>query len=169
MTTQQPPFYGHYTGQPASAGTSSQEMEDFAGSKVLLPSQSYELSWNMTEKTMAVRTKPLAATSYIACWRYTEAQQSVNIHNKITSSPVNTHSVTIDNNLINILTILGHNISQSEHKTCFMCWYNEHSLYNMMLANKISYFLINKYLSKNSIFLTQRTLPVRYTLADEAD
>jgi len=28
---QQPPFYGHYTGQPALAGTSSYELEDFVG------------------------------------------------------------------------------------------------------------------------------------------
>jgi len=30
---QQPPFYGHYTGQPASAGTSGYELEDFVGAK----------------------------------------------------------------------------------------------------------------------------------------
>ena len=28
---QQPPYYGHYTGQPALAGTSSYELEDFVG------------------------------------------------------------------------------------------------------------------------------------------
>ena len=30
---QQPPFYGNYTGQPALAGTSSWELEDFVGAK----------------------------------------------------------------------------------------------------------------------------------------
>jgi len=30
---QQPPFYGHYTGQPALASTSSYELEDFVGAK----------------------------------------------------------------------------------------------------------------------------------------
>ena len=30
---QQPPFYGHYTGQPALASTSSEELEDFVGAK----------------------------------------------------------------------------------------------------------------------------------------
>ena len=30
---QQPPFYGHYTGQLALAGTSSYELEDFVGAK----------------------------------------------------------------------------------------------------------------------------------------
>jgi len=28
---QQPQFYGHYTGQPALAGTSNKELEDFVG------------------------------------------------------------------------------------------------------------------------------------------
>jgi len=28
-----PPFYGHYTGQPAPAGTSSSELEDFVGAE----------------------------------------------------------------------------------------------------------------------------------------
>jgi len=32
-TTQQPPFYGHYTGQPVLAGTSCYELEDFVGAK----------------------------------------------------------------------------------------------------------------------------------------
>jgi len=32
-TTTQPTFYGHYTGQPALAGTSSQELEDFVGAE----------------------------------------------------------------------------------------------------------------------------------------
>jgi len=35
--TTQPPFYGHYTGQPALAGTSSQELEDFVGAKFYYP------------------------------------------------------------------------------------------------------------------------------------
>jgi len=30
---QQAPFYGHYTGQPASAGTSSKELGDIVGAK----------------------------------------------------------------------------------------------------------------------------------------
>jgi len=34
---QQPPFYGHYEGQPALAGTSSQELEDFVGAKFYCP------------------------------------------------------------------------------------------------------------------------------------
>ena len=31
------PFYDHYTGQPASAGTSSYELEDFVGAKFFCP------------------------------------------------------------------------------------------------------------------------------------
>jgi len=34
---QQQPFYGHYTGQPALAGTYSQELEDFIGAKFYCP------------------------------------------------------------------------------------------------------------------------------------
>jgi len=34
---QQPPFYSHHTGQPALAGTSSQELEDFVGAKFYWP------------------------------------------------------------------------------------------------------------------------------------
>jgi len=34
---QQPPFYGHYTGQPVLASTSSQELEDFVGAKFYCP------------------------------------------------------------------------------------------------------------------------------------
>jgi len=36
-TPQQPPFDGHYTGQPALAGTSSYELEDFVGSEFYCP------------------------------------------------------------------------------------------------------------------------------------
>jgi len=35
--TQQPPFYGHHTGQPALAGTSSYEVDDFVGAKFYCP------------------------------------------------------------------------------------------------------------------------------------
>jgi len=34
---QQPLLYGHYTGQPALAGTSSYEVEDFVGAKFYCP------------------------------------------------------------------------------------------------------------------------------------
>jgi len=34
---QQSPFYDYYTGQPALAGTSSQELEDFVGAKFYYP------------------------------------------------------------------------------------------------------------------------------------
>jgi len=34
---QQPPFYGYCTGQPALAGTSSYELEDFVGAKFYCP------------------------------------------------------------------------------------------------------------------------------------
>ena len=34
---QQPPFYGHYTGQPALASNSSYELEDFVGAKFYCP------------------------------------------------------------------------------------------------------------------------------------
>jgi len=39
MTTNQTnhPFYGHYTGQPALAGTSSSELEDFVGAQFYCP------------------------------------------------------------------------------------------------------------------------------------
>jgi len=37
LSNNQPPFYGHYTGQPALAGTSSEELEDFAGAKFYCP------------------------------------------------------------------------------------------------------------------------------------
>jgi len=36
-TQSQPTFYGHYTGQPALAGTFSQELEDFVGAKIYCP------------------------------------------------------------------------------------------------------------------------------------
>jgi len=35
--TQHPPFYGHYTGQPVLAGTSSKELENVAGAKFYRP------------------------------------------------------------------------------------------------------------------------------------
>ena len=35
--TTQPPFYRHYRGQPALAGTSSYELEDFVGAKFYCP------------------------------------------------------------------------------------------------------------------------------------
>ena len=35
--THTPPFYGHYTGQPALAGTSIQELKDFVGAKFCCP------------------------------------------------------------------------------------------------------------------------------------
>jgi len=34
---QQPPFYCHFTGQPALAGTSSSELEDFVGATLYCP------------------------------------------------------------------------------------------------------------------------------------
>jgi len=34
---QQPTFYGHYTGQPALAGTASKQPEDFVGAKFYGP------------------------------------------------------------------------------------------------------------------------------------
>jgi len=37
QTQTQPPFYGHYRGQHALAGTSRQEVEDIVGAQVLLP------------------------------------------------------------------------------------------------------------------------------------
>jgi len=33
ITINQPPFYSHYTDQPALAGTSSYSVEDFVGAK----------------------------------------------------------------------------------------------------------------------------------------
>jgi len=37
LLQQQPPFYGHYTGQPALAGTSSKELEDSVSVKFYCP------------------------------------------------------------------------------------------------------------------------------------
>jgi len=54
----QPPFYGHYTGQPASAGTSI--LEDLAGAKFYCP---HALAGG--DKGMRIREKTLEFSSTV--------------------------------------------------------------------------------------------------------
>jgi len=68
---QQPPFYGHYTGQPALAGTSSQEL-DFVGAKFYIPHALADGNQRIRirEKTLEFSTVLSTLSPYLTLFGY---------------------------------------------------------------------------------------------------
>ena len=64
---QPPPFCGHYTGQPALAGTSSYELEDFVGAKFYCPHALADGNQRIgiTEKTLEFSSTVLSTLSLV--------------------------------------------------------------------------------------------------------
>jgi len=67
-TTNEPAFYGHYTGQPTLAGTSSYKLEDFVGAKFYCPQALADGNQRIREKTLEFSAVLSTLSLYLCCF-----------------------------------------------------------------------------------------------------